>query len=182
MSDPGPGVGIRDGGFPTGQRLESWKEIASYLRRDKRTVQRWEKEYGLPVHRLQLASGSTVYAYADELDAWYTRRQPPSFPVEIGPSNGDDSEEDPLVKGTVVAPADPNVSVGPKVDVAVDNGGSEAPSDDNEDSGFTPWQATLVKVIVALGLVTVLGLFLFSQHIGDFNIVVGKSGLRIHHQ
>src|SRR6476646_10450317 len=118
MSDTGPGVGIRDGGLPTGQRLESWKEIASYLRRDKRTVQRWEKEYGLPVHRLQLASGSTVYAYTDELDAWYAKRQPPSFPAEIGPTNGDDPEEDPLVKGTVVALADPNVSVGPKVDVA----------------------------------------------------------------
>jgi TolB-like protein/Tfp pilus assembly protein PilF len=48
--------------------------------------------------------------------------------------------------------------------VVVDNGGSEAPTDDSgENSGFTPWQVTVVKVIVTLGLVTVLGLFLFSQ-------------------
>jgi hypothetical protein len=33
-------------------RLDSWKEIASYLGRGVRTVQRWECEEGLPVHRL----------------------------------------------------------------------------------------------------------------------------------
>jgi hypothetical protein len=33
------------------RRLESWKEIASYLRRTVRTVQRWEAAEGLPVHR-----------------------------------------------------------------------------------------------------------------------------------
>ena len=31
--------------------LNSWKEIASYLGRSVRTVQRWEREFGLPVHR-----------------------------------------------------------------------------------------------------------------------------------
>ena len=34
-----------------GSNLDSWKEIAAYLRRDIRTVQRWEKQEGLPVHR-----------------------------------------------------------------------------------------------------------------------------------
>ena len=33
-------------------RLDSWKEIAAYLGRGIRTVQRWEREEGLPVHRL----------------------------------------------------------------------------------------------------------------------------------
>ena len=33
--------------------LDSWKEIASYLERTVRTVQRWEKKDGLPVHRHQ---------------------------------------------------------------------------------------------------------------------------------
>ena len=36
-----------------GERLDSWKEIAAYLRRDVRTVQRWEERESLPVHRLQ---------------------------------------------------------------------------------------------------------------------------------
>ena len=31
--------------------LDSWKEIASYLRREIRTVQLWEKREGLPIHR-----------------------------------------------------------------------------------------------------------------------------------
>jgi len=32
--------------------LDSWKEIARYLNRDIRTIQRWEHTKGLPVHRL----------------------------------------------------------------------------------------------------------------------------------
>jgi len=55
-------------------RLESWKEIASYLRRGTRTVQRWEREEALPVHRLQHEKLGSVYAYPGELDAWFERR------------------------------------------------------------------------------------------------------------
>ena len=53
-------------------RLDSWKEIAAYLRRDVRTVQRWEARHGLPVHRHspEPAKGSPVYAYRSELDGW----------------------------------------------------------------------------------------------------------------
>src|SRR5437660_12850315 len=51
-------------------RLDSWKEIASYLKRDQRTVRRWEKE-GLPVHRHLHTKKSTVYAYAAEIDVWW---------------------------------------------------------------------------------------------------------------
>jgi TolB-like protein len=57
-------------------RLDSWKEIAAYLRREVRTVQRWEKSASLPVHRLQLEKQSAVYAYKSELDIWYNERRP----------------------------------------------------------------------------------------------------------
>src|SRR6266478_4849039 len=57
-------------------RLDSWKEIAVYLRREVRTVQRWEKSANLPVHRLQLEKQSAIYAYKSELDAWYNERRP----------------------------------------------------------------------------------------------------------
>src|SRR5881392_21286 len=57
-------------------RLDSWKEIASYLRRDVRTVQRWEKKEGLPVYRHQHDKLGSVYAYKPELTAWFTTRQP----------------------------------------------------------------------------------------------------------
>src|SRR5215467_9450035 len=53
----------------TADRLDSWKEIASYLKRSARTVTRWEREQGLPVHR---HTTGTVYAYKPELDAWWT--------------------------------------------------------------------------------------------------------------
>ena len=53
-----------------GRRLESWKEIATYLGRDVTTVRRWEKREALPVYRLQHSKLGSVYAYTLELDAW----------------------------------------------------------------------------------------------------------------
>jgi tetratricopeptide (TPR) repeat protein len=55
-------------------RLESWKEIASYLNRSERTVRRWEDKEGLPIHRLQHDKRGSVYAFASELDAWRQSR------------------------------------------------------------------------------------------------------------
>jgi Tol biopolymer transport system component len=55
---------------PTEVRLDSWKEIASYLKRDVTTVQRWEKREGMPVHRHLHERTGSVYAYRAELDAW----------------------------------------------------------------------------------------------------------------
>ncbi len=58
----------------TSDRLDSWKEIAVYLKRSVRTVTRWEREEGLPVHRHLHSKSGTVYAYEAELDAWWTNR------------------------------------------------------------------------------------------------------------
>jgi serine/threonine-protein kinase len=55
-------------------RLESWKEIATYLNRDMRTVQRWEQTKGLPVRRLPGGDMARVYALKSELDAWWSSR------------------------------------------------------------------------------------------------------------
>ena len=57
-------------------RLDSWKEIADYLNRDVRTVQRWERSEELPVHRILHKKRSTVYAYQDELDIWASEKEP----------------------------------------------------------------------------------------------------------
>ena len=51
-------------------RLTSWKEIAGHLGRDVRTVLRWHKARGLPVHRVPGGKGRNVFAYTDQLDAW----------------------------------------------------------------------------------------------------------------
>ena len=50
--------------------LGSWKEIAVYLNRSESTVKRWERERGLPVHRIPGGERGGVYAFATELDAW----------------------------------------------------------------------------------------------------------------
>lgn len=54
----------------SGDRLDSWKEIAGYLHRSVRTVKRWEREEGLPVHRHLHKSLASVYADKQEIDAW----------------------------------------------------------------------------------------------------------------
>jgi TolB-like protein len=59
-----------------GRRLESWKEIATYLGRDVTTVRRWERREGLPVHRLLHTKLGSVYAYTTELDGWRDKRAP----------------------------------------------------------------------------------------------------------
>ena len=53
--------------------LQSWKEIAAYLGRGVRTVQRYERKLGLPVRRLGKSSGS-VAALREEVDAWFRTR------------------------------------------------------------------------------------------------------------
>lgn len=55
-------------------RLASWKEIADYLGRSPRTVQRWLAGYNLPVHRMGGSSGP-IFAYKDELDRWLRNRR-----------------------------------------------------------------------------------------------------------
>ncbi|MBA3974210.1 MAG: hypothetical protein C0504_08345 [Candidatus Solibacter sp.] len=47
----------------------SWKAIAGHFGVSVRTVQHWELDRGLPIHRMPGERGR-VYAYADELDAW----------------------------------------------------------------------------------------------------------------
>lgn len=71
---------------PEPGRLESWKAIAGYLRRGTRTVQRWEREEALPVHRLQHEKLGSVYAYPGELDAWFDQRaDQPAKPARTPP-------------------------------------------------------------------------------------------------
>ncbi|HLY97569.1 MAG TPA: hypothetical protein VKT33_00740 [Candidatus Angelobacter sp.] len=50
--------------------LNSWKEIAAYLDRGVRTVQRWEADLHLPVRRPSGRGRSAVIAMRGEIDAW----------------------------------------------------------------------------------------------------------------
>jgi len=55
-------------------RLDSWKEIAAFFGRDERTVRRWEKERGLPAHRVPGGGRGGVFAYTEELREWLKGR------------------------------------------------------------------------------------------------------------
>src|SRR5262245_52433288 len=60
---------------PGDERLDSWKEIAAYLKREVRTLHRWEAHEGLPVHRHLHRERGSVYAYKSELDSWWNNRR-----------------------------------------------------------------------------------------------------------
>jgi hypothetical protein len=55
--------------------LSSWKDIARYLGKGVRTVQRWERHLGLPVRRPNGAlQKSAVVLYRGDVDAWLASR------------------------------------------------------------------------------------------------------------
>lgn len=62
------------------ERLDSWKDICQHLKRDRRTLQRWEHERGLPIHRVPGGGRPRVYALTSELDAWL-RGSAPAVPL-----------------------------------------------------------------------------------------------------
>jgi hypothetical protein len=55
-------------------RLNGWKEIAACFGKGVRTVQRWEHELDLPVHRIDALGGEIVYAFRSELHRWEASR------------------------------------------------------------------------------------------------------------
>jgi Tol biopolymer transport system component len=76
MGEPSSGTSPNVGTAPE-DRLDSWKEIAAYLKRDVTTVQRWEKREGMPVRRHQHDKLGSVYAFRSELDTWTRHRNLP---------------------------------------------------------------------------------------------------------
>ena len=71
MSDEIPSLASAPATNQTPQEpiLRSWREVAHYLHRGVRTVQRWEKALHLPVHRV--TTGSEIFAFTAEVDAWF---------------------------------------------------------------------------------------------------------------
>src|ERR1700742_220650 len=80
MDKPPP----EESGRTSDGRLDSWKKIAVYLKRDITTVQRWEKREGMPVHRHVHDKTGSIFAIRSELDAWSKTRsdQPGASPPE----------------------------------------------------------------------------------------------------
>jgi TolB-like protein/Flp pilus assembly protein TadD len=75
MKNPSPVSSAGPSDQSSEASLDSWKEIASYVKRDVSTVQRWEKREGMPVHRHVHDKRGSVYAFSSELDAWLQSRR-----------------------------------------------------------------------------------------------------------
>jgi len=89
------------------RRLDAWKEIAAYLKRDVTTVRRWEKLEGLPVHRHLHGKLGSVFAYEDEIDQWSRQRSllAPSDRPDSGTATGDIADPPKPIAGVEPAPS-----------------------------------------------------------------------------
>ncbi len=94
---------IREGPLQA-RRLDSWKEIASFFGRDERTVKRWEKEKGLPVHRMPENTGARVFAFTDELSRWMNCPESNLKPLR---ERGLGQQAEASMEETAVSPARP---------------------------------------------------------------------------
>src|SRR5260221_14744463 len=56
--------------LPQSDVLNSWKEISNYIGRGVRTVQRWEKDFGMPVRRPSGHLRGSVFAMRRDIDQW----------------------------------------------------------------------------------------------------------------
>jgi hypothetical protein len=87
-------------------RLDSWKEIAAFLRRTVRTVQRWEKSAGLPVHRGGPGQRHPVVASKREVSDWWQRRGS-ALPLEEAGDERHEPEPEPATDEPPVPTAEP---------------------------------------------------------------------------
>jgi hypothetical protein len=60
----------RQDGDGKAKALTSWNEIADYLGKGVRTVQRWERQLGLPIKRMDGSPKQGVLAWPQDLDNW----------------------------------------------------------------------------------------------------------------
>jgi Tol biopolymer transport system component len=111
-------------------RLDSWKEIADYLKRDVRTAIRWGKNNGMPVHRVPGGKRQAVFAFKKEIDAWLVSQKPQDsvYPVSTKP-------------GDLVAKLSPE----PEAETEQEHA-TPALSDDKEpDSGHSTWLFRVIR-------------------------------------
>ena len=67
--------------------LNGWKEVAAFLGKSVRSVQRWERDLGLPVHRINTPDqGQIVYASRSEIEQWRARMDRRRTPLDDEPA------------------------------------------------------------------------------------------------
>jgi tetratricopeptide (TPR) repeat protein len=135
------------------QRLDSWKEIAAFFGRDERTVRRWEKERGLPAHRVPGGGRGGVFAYTDELSEWLKGRVDELEPAEAQAIQAADQEEEVVVAsaGSETTPSDPFSSSAPLAPVFELR---PAPAPHHSFASIAVWLAPLVVVAVLIAVLS----------------------------
>ncbi len=64
-------------------RIHGWRAIADFLQRDERTAKRWEKQRGLPVHRIPGEGRANVYVHRSEVEDWLRQSDGHHPPVSV---------------------------------------------------------------------------------------------------
>ncbi len=113
-------------------RLVGWKEIAAHLGKTDRTVKRWGKSRGLPIHRVPGAAKTSVYAYPAELDQWLESAS------VFEPDSQPDIEEKPEIADRQVA----------SVEAALSRADSSAETYHGPWSAKRKWATVLAAVVV----------------------------------
>jgi tetratricopeptide (TPR) repeat protein len=148
--------------------LNGWKDIATYVGRDIRTVERWEKQRGLPIRRVPGEGRATVYAVVSELDSWFESADVDGADRSVG-ANGFVSIEEAMPPSSAngfahlnAAAAEPSTSADPNIGVQQ----SETPA------ATSRWRLALVAGAVVVS-VALLGWSL-SRHTSSQAAVIGK--------
>lgn len=127
--------------------LFSWKEIAVFLDRAERTVKRWERERGLPVHRVPGGERGGVFAYPEELRAWLLGERGKSA------KSGDDQLDSELIANRT-SPHFPEIKVVPAASVetaAIRNSDGSSAQGFADMRRWTAWVAPPALLVVLAG-------------------------------
>jgi TolB-like protein/cytochrome c-type biogenesis protein CcmH/NrfG len=144
-----------------GDRLDSWKEIAAYANRGVRTVRRWEREEGLPVHRHVHRKLGSVYAYKSEIDAWrQSGSRAPGPRSAAAPRAGATSER---MKSIAVLPFT-NLSTDPENEYFAD--------------GLTDEVTAALSKVSALRVISRTSSMTFRGTTKDVKTIAGELGVR----
>jgi tetratricopeptide (TPR) repeat protein len=177
--------------FEPDDRLHSWKEIATFLGRGVRSVQRWEAERGLPVHRTPSGKLGAVYALKSELAEWM-------ISAENAADSGDKAV--PTAEGFFLAESDDPVALLPAKEFTAEAraeadgsrepvfAGEKAPELVRAPNGsrvrflFRNWQRSVVWLcaLPVLGAVAVLTMSRIDAHPVDAHPVSERVSTQAH--
>jgi TolB-like protein/Tfp pilus assembly protein PilF len=140
--------------------LVSWKEISAFLNRAERTVKRWERERGLPVHRVPGGERGGVYAYPSELTDWLKGKSNELEADDAAPVNPVDGPAAELATEIGVAPAET----------------APAPAPAPVGTRRTVSSARVAAWLLPLGLTAAFIVYLSGGHAGSHVTAVGDRG------